>query len=568
MFFDIQESINGDSVIGFTSAKRLAKGGFLDSTKLVDFMSTDDGRSHHKYLGLINLFVTTEDIAVPTITNLLANAQVMEVEEGQTIRYDTPVNKMWEKATITKDCSTINGERPGIGGTLIELYLSEEFSKSEVIAYDPRHGVQLIISDDHEVETDGEGFKHYALLYGAGREDWFPLDKLKAGIQFIRVDHVLGEHDTSYGMLSAIGSSTDIIHNEFLLADARGLEFYYSAKAGRSRSIELERHVEKVRESINNRLAPIGGTESMFMIAPPAMTSSGEKVMNTKKAMIGSSLEFLLGAEMLKLEAYSLNYGKGGTVRSANGTKRGGEGLYHQRRRGKIIEYSRAHGITFNHISQALEYVYQNRTGVPMSQRKAVFTCGSGAFSNMQQLFAAEIREQLNSLSPQLIGTDMQISQKVLSGPLDALEMKSVAFKSVSIPNIGVIELKLDTSMDFDPMADRLHRGFYMNGFSHNSYTMMIEDASIQASMHIQDKVKGAKLVQDGQAYGTTYYIKPEGPHFVWGYEQGRMPDNGKYEAVLSSIKKMGKTMWITSQSSVLDTDITRQVTIELKEKF
>ena len=68
-------------------------------------------------------------------------------------------------------------------------------------------------------------------------------------------------------------------------------------------------------------------------------------------------MEFLTMRELERITAQKLLFGRAGTIRSTNGVTRLNEGLWHQLRRGKIIQYGRAGGITRNHLKEAAEYV-------------------------------------------------------------------------------------------------------------------------------------------------------------------------------------------------------------------
>jgi hypothetical protein len=165
-----------------------------------------------------------------------------------------------------------------------------------------------------------------------------------------------------------------------------------------------------------------------------------------------------------------------------------------------------------------------------------------------------------------MIGTDSQLEGKLFKGSLDNLSVDAVRITSVKIPGIGKIEIMLDESLDYQPLADKQAQGFYgTNGAAWTSYSMVIEDATNPEYSNVTNKVKNADLVSNGSQTSNTYYIKPEGSHVVFGYEQGRMANDGRTEYVQSSLKQMGRTFWAHSNSACLVLDITRQVVIELQ---
>jgi hypothetical protein len=163
-----------------------------------------------------------------------------------------------------------------------------------------------------------------------------------------------------------------------------------------------------------------------------------------------------------------------------------------------------------------------------------------------------------------MIGTDAQI-KPVFKGNLDELEMQAVVINSVLIPGIGRVIVEHDPSLDYQPLADRFSSGMYGEGKAHTSHSMVIWDASSPEYSNVTSKVKNADLVEGGSMKSNIYYIKPEGAHVVYGYEQGRMADGSQTTNVLTSLKYMGKTFWATSQSGALVLDTTRYVVIELQ---
>ena len=91
--FDIKETINGDAVIGFTSGKELKTQGWVDSSKVAAYLMDEEGQSHRKHLGMINLFKTTHNVDIPFMRDLFADSAVMECAEGEVITYDLPVSR-------------------------------------------------------------------------------------------------------------------------------------------------------------------------------------------------------------------------------------------------------------------------------------------------------------------------------------------------------------------------------------------------------------------------------------------------------------------------------------------
>lgn len=556
--FDLHESINGDYVVGFTNVKEMKTLGWMDSAKVSSYLM-DDKDSHKKHLGLINLFATSHKKSMPFLKDLFSQAAVLEVAEGDSITYDLPVDRTEVKCYTAEDTST-EFDFPGIDGGIFAVVLSQEFTKGDILTYDPVYGQQVMVSSEHDVEQVGENFKHYVTMQTNDRTKYFPKEKLKAGIEWIKLTNKIAEFDSGFSTLSLIKDASGTITNEFLLSDPRGIETFVTAKAARMKSAGLTGFANGVSEKIGKQLSAMGGKDMMFF----ARKDAGGDL---KPQMIGSTLEYLALMELAMMETNELLFAKAATVSTSNGVKRVNEGVWHQIRRGKLIKYARQGGITLDHIYEAVSYIYQN-SDIPVGEREVKFKGGHLAYQNMIQLFREHAIAQLNGMPAGMVGSDGQLPGKLFSGSLDNLSMSAVAITAVMFPGVGKVTVEHDPSLDYLPTTDRHSSGFYGEGFAHTSNSLVIWDVTNPEYSNVSSKVKNASLVEGGSKTSNIYYIKPEGqPHVTYGYEQGRTANKEQFENVASSMKQMGRTFWATSQSSALVLDTTKYVTIELQEK-
>lgn len=557
--FDIRETINGDSVIGFTSAKEMKTLGWLDASKVSAYLMDDNDEQYHtKHLGMINLFKTTHQVDIPFMRDLFADSAVLECAEGESITYDLPVTRTEVHCYSAVDTSG-RYDFPGIDEGVFELILSYEFTKGDILTYDPMYGEQVIVSEDHEVERVGEHFLHYVQYATTDRRKWFPKDKLVAGIKWMKIGNVLAEYSTGFSGINMFKNPAGSITNEFLLGNPRGVETSMTAKAAKMKSPGLNSFTSDMMNDVKTKLDHMGGkSREMFFIANKA-----EGGIDVNSMMIGTTLEYLALIELALMEAWSLLFAKAAVVQTSNGVKRVNEGVWHQIRRGKLIRYAQPGGITLDHIHEAASYIYKN-TKIQIKDRVIKFKTGWFAYQNVLQLFREEAVNQLNGIPAGMLGTDAQIKDPVFKGNLDELEMQAVVIQSVLFPGIGRVVVEYDPSLDYQPLADRFSAGMYGEGHAHTAYSMVIWDASSPEYSNVTSKVKGADLVEGGSVRSNIYYVKPEGAHVVYGYEQGRMADRGQTTNIVSSLKYMGKTFWATSQSASLVLDTTRYVVIEL----
>lgn len=554
--FDIRESINSDSVIGFTNTKSMKSAGFLDSAKVSAYLM-DGTESHRKHLGMIELFKTSHNVGVPFMRDLFKNSSVLEVAEGETITYDLPVNNKNPQCYTAMDTSDYT-EYPGVDGNVFKLILSFEFQRGDVLTYDPTYGKQVIVSADHPVEPVGENFLHYVQYVTQDKTKSFPKEWLKPGIQWMKIDNRIAEFDESFSGISMLSNPSGSIRNEFILGDPRGTEVAMTAKASRMKSPGLNKFTDAMQEKVNNQLEALGGKDMFFY-----GKKNAEGKLLKKSVKVGTTLEYLAMMELSMMECYSLLFSHAAIIPSAKGAKRTNEGVWHQIRRGKRISYSRPGGITRDHLHEAAAYVFGN-TDISTLDRTIKFKAGHFAYQNVLQIFREEAISQLGALPQGMLGVDKQTKDTVFQGPLNNLEMKAVVINTVTMPGIGKVIVEHDPSLDYQPLSDRRASGMYGEGFAHTAYSLVMWDVTDQEYSNVNSRVKNATLTEGGNKRSNIYYVKPEGNHLVYGYNHGRMAFQDNPFDVMATTNHMGSTFWAYSRSGALVLDTTRYVVIEL----
>jgi len=460
-----------NSIIGFTSAKQLKTSGWIDSAKVSAYLMDDDGASHTKHLGMIDLYRTTHQQDVPFMRDLFAESSVLECGEGESITYDLPVSRT-EVYCYTAEDTSGESDHPGIDGGIFRIILNQEFTKGDILTYDPQYGQQVIVSEDHEVERVGENFLHYVTFVSNDKTAFFPKDKLVPGIQWMKIGHAAGEFSTAFSGINMIKNPAGSITCEFILGSPRGVETFVTAKASKMKSPGLTAFSTDMLDHVNNQLDSLGGkSRNMFFTAYAPNGLKGD--MDTRSMMVGSTLEYLALMELALMECWSLLFAKAATIPTSHGVKRINEGVWHQIRRGKLIKYAQPGGITVDHIHEAASYIYKNST-IPPKERMIKFKAGWFAYQNVMQIFREEAINQLTGLPAGMLGTDAQIKEPVFKGKLDELEMQAVVIKSVLIPGVGKVAIEHDSSLDYQPLADRFSAGMYGEGKAHTSHSLVI----------------------------------------------------------------------------------------------
>jgi hypothetical protein len=91
----------------------------------------------------------------------------------------------------------------GVDGQKFKFKCSENcFTATDIITYDYQDGVTLYIHDD-EVIPDGDGFIYTVSIPQKGKRGGiFPIEKLKAGVQFFKITNANGEYDVNKSGIS------------------------------------------------------------------------------------------------------------------------------------------------------------------------------------------------------------------------------------------------------------------------------------------------------------------------------------------------------------------------------
>ncbi len=554
--------INGDTVVGFMNSKKIKDLGWMDMASLASWYEDDPNKNH---LGLINLVGNISDTRMPTYKEFFDRNAIIEVN-GQNGRftYDIPVVK--PNGTFTTDDTSDYSDTPGIDGSVFPIVLDSIFQPGDILTYDAKYGEQVIVSEDHSVERVGDSWKHWVKYVTMDSFKFFPADKLKAGIQYFKIDHALGEYSEQFSNIQS-PSNVGTITNEFVLGGHRGVETFYTMYADKKTYNGASVTTQKYWDKFQNELATMGTDKDgnpldTFMVAK----LNAEGKINTKTVRIGATLEYLVLRELMRLESNSLLFTKGAIINDINGTKRINEGIWHQFRRGTRIEYAKPGGITRNIIRQAVAYVFRNRRDLKPHERVIKFRAGYMAFLNVMDLFREEVLAQVSGLAP-FLGTDRLLPSSPVKGKsLTSLELEPVMFQKVNIPEIGIVEIVYDPSLDYDELSDRHSAGFYGDGYGRSSYSLVIWDITDKAySNAYVGMPNGAKLVDGGDMSANVYYVKPQGENFYWGFTNGKYaPDNAR--GIVSGMKKMGREFWAHVTSAGWVKDIGKSIVIELAQ--
>ena len=562
-FNSLGKPYNGDTIVAFTSTNKVKQYGLVDSPSLSSWYAEDPDKNH---LGLVELFSNQADYRMPGYKKYFKDRAILEVNGVQgKCHYDVEIVEPSGSFT-TADTSDFS-EYPGLAGSVFPIELDVAYQPGDIITYNPERGQQLHVSEDHVVERNGDTWKHWVQLVTMDEDEYFDKQYLQEGIQYFKVNHSLGEFSTQFSNFEG-GDNVSTMTLEFELGGHRGVETFYTMYADKKTFSGAAVHAREFWNRFANQLEQFGKDNDGYLkdiMIIGKLDKNGKLKKDT--TTIGSTLEYLVLLELMKMEAYALNFQKGGIVKGIDGTKRLSEGAWHQFRRGNVFTYSRKGGITKSLLRQAMAVLFQNRKDLSPQDRYIKFDCGYFAYMNMLNLFREEVMAQIQALGV-LMGNEKFLPHSPVQGKsLTSLTLEPVMFTKVNIPEIGWVEINHDPAMDYSPMSDRRGRGFYgEGGYAHSAYSMMITDATDANFSNARRSLPtGAKLVAGGNERANVYYVKPEGENMWWGYSNGRYsPQTGR--EIISTSKTMSREFWAHNVSGALVLDVTRSIIIELQE--
>lgn len=551
-------TMNGDTVIGYTDAKTIRHSLVEhDLTSLEDWYREDPDRNH---LGMLELFSNITNYPLPMYMGMIRQDATISVNGiNGTFRYDLPVSDTMEVVTV-EDTST-HYAYPGIDESLFDIVLNAQFTQGDVLTYDVVDGCQIVISNEREPRQEGENWRYWVRMVSQSRAKYFPKDMLRSGIKYFKLTNMLGEFSTQFSKVGG-ASKTGMMTCEFQLVGHRGVEggttMYAGEKSMAYADAYTQNFLEKAYQKVRMLSDKRGGDADYAIIGSRI---PGTNMIDPRTAKVASTVSLFCLAELAKMEAYELMFMRGGTIKTHNGVLKKNEGLYHQLRRGFVIEYARPGGIKPSHFQAAADYIYRGRSDMRIEDREMKFKVGRMAYINITEIFRDEFNAQLGALAPYL-GTDRILPTNPVSGPNNALELGTVSIKSVVLPGIGKVTIEHEPSLDYIDMVDRSQLVDGMVPIT--SYSCIMEDLTMPEWSNAYAGIPNNSEARIGNINSNVFYVKPQGPSMYWGYEQGRYSSRVSAQEIISSNPLMGETFWCHSVSACWVKDASRFVTIEL----
>lgn len=572
-------NINGDDVVGFMAPSQLQSiQGYLDRPSVLEAMFNKyDMKSHETHLGMVNLMATVNNIQLPMMADLLKTNSVLTIKAGGSVTYDLPIPQdPQDCAKVMVDTSSDEENGAIYVGVPFKLILDRPFTAGDLLKPDPTAEYQVEVSRDVPVEPYGGGsYLHYVIYQGANNSrKTFPKPLLREGQPWFKIGHKNGEYGTQFSTIQMNNKLPGHMTVKWTPSSPTTIETAITRQAALMETNQAKLLSDYTIEAINDQLDGMGGFEArgMFLSAKTVINpKDGKRNVDLATAKIDSTLEYLAIAELHKMQAWTNIFATGYVDHGSEGVIKVNDGLWRQMRRGKIIEYARPGGITLADLAEASNYYFKN-SNIPVDQRYIRFKGGAEAVMNGKNLINKHAVEYFSRLPVQLMGTDSLLNgtnQKIVTGELDNLKLNSnVNFGEVFLNGVGYVSFIEDPSFNWNMGSNSPKvSGFVAQGYGRNTYTLIVDTWNARSG-NVNDKVRGAKIVDGGKEDNPIYLVQPDHPYMTWGRTQGRMHDGARFTNVQSSLKYMGSEFWAITESDILLLDTTRCVVIELKDTY
>lgn len=572
----LPQTLSGERVIAIKSPKKLTAGerakweGFIDN----NLVSYEKGNKAYN-LGLVNTWATQGREKFPVLKELLEKDAEIEVDGFfGSFQFEKPFYDL-QQGLRTVASSADQGAKIGQDQTHFYIYLSEKQAPGTILGTDIYYNEdQIRVVDCEQSDLSGTGWKTTVQLTNPNPEAYYPAYLLETGVKYTVVEHRSDEYGTQFMKAeNPFNSGVGTIKAEFTLGGIRGVEGYVTGFADARKNLGGRDTIVKASDIKDTTITDMNGqvcndVDPADLILFGAPDKNGKFNYDTARAT--TVMEYMVEQTLAKVTVRAHMWAKFGTMTDKNGAVQYiNEGLWHQLRRGKIIEYPRKGGINRTHIAQAANYVYQNNPDLPWEQRKLKFKAGREAFNNLMELFQNEaqslIQAYQNAFGSQfLFGDKGQLPSSPISGPLDALKMELIRFADVPIRNVaGSVTVEHDPALDYMPGQDFQLAGNNPRGAAWTTYSLVIWDVTDQNYTNNQYKLPEQAVNSEYNQNANLYLVRPEGNMTFKGRSNGRW-DMGKASDIISSSKYIAQEFWAFNSSALWLRDPSKVVIIEL----
>lgn len=445
-------------------------------TEMNTLINAYGGDPYRMQFGLLKQWYQYKLVPASLFLETELNGHIVETPAaGSIIDYWVPYST--GGAVILDNLLPATVEKPGYGKSKFPVIFSHQFSPGDIITNMFRNGVEIQVSRDEEVVPDGGGYRTYLETPGNDPEEWISREVLGPETTWVKLAHYTGEHDVQATYLS----------DPYQTGLAR-----YSYQTGNS-----EIHIKHWITSVADR-ASFTGEYKGFATGSQGLSGFAEAYNKLNIDTVTTYYKYVLGQDgkrkpvggkdsiawmptiielMLKelalMKSRSLMWAKGYETQDAAGKIfKVPTGYYHWvKTYGTYADYSDLNELK-PLVDEIMTKLFAGRGDLDWKNRRIRWRAGLGAFTQLSKQFMTDF----NRDNPFLIVNDGRnpFLNGMISGKYDALSFSQPKIVTYEYPNLGVVELEHEPSLDF---LDANNPSVKMyNGLSETSYMLFIED--------------------------------------------------------------------------------------------
>ena len=516
-------------VVGETSSMyRDAIGKFTDSNHLYSLYMD----SPEKYdRDIIELFNQTK-LYSNDFLNLISAAEPFYLTTHSD-SFTYRIRKGVEYPKVIENLASSN-TKPGQYGTTFQLVFDRKVfvHGDRITAHRIEQNALLYVSKDPE--PYGKGWKYTFTITGGDADAFVQAKFLQVGVEYFKVDNIIGEFDTKLSGLGLTDGELEVMHT---LGESFGVEHTVTEWA------EMRQLKDASGKSFNINLNKDreGNAKDISFIGKTTTGRNGkEMIVDLRWA---KTIDLMLKKEMLDMKVNKLIWGRSGMVPGQGGQSNTlvGAGLYEQMEQGNVVYYDRGE-FGVNLLRTVFGDLFYRRRA--FGDRKVTIYTNEAGMDLINNTLQKELFNSGFRIDPANAGMLHGISQNKPSMNLGL----GYAFDHFITTETGQVDFKHMPALD-DPMGNLEY------GPSKKSAPMfMVFDVSEGS-----DGASAPQRIREIRHKGA--------PGMSWGYEQGTVSPFGfgSMQGMQSAHRNPWYTMWMKDRVGVFLEDPSR--TVILKEQ-
>jgi len=459
-----------------------------------------------QYKGLMKLWNQFSMINTPLISATELAGNVEETNGfGSTITYSVPFKK---GLPFIKEDLTGENERVGWNREKFPLVLNtNKYTKTDILTYDRRNGIQVIVANDEEVEPLGpDSWKYMVYIKTDNPNTFVPKRFLQPGINWFKISNARGVEWATEN--SSITYDSDGIQTlAFQTGETlQSLEHWITMGAD---ILELKRLPEGMDQSVLGSYCNPHAVSVIYMFdtlgdVNDPMNPDRQKNPVKKSGRWMPTIVEMLYREQAKMQENHLTWNNGGIIWDGRGvTHRVGMGLYPQLKMGWYETYSRTSEI-LTVLKKVTGQLFFGRSDLPMHMRRVVFEMGMGAFIECQKAFNQEFKTNM----PFMMMADHPSLKGLVTGDNMNLRYGGYRFMAYNFPEAGNVEIVHNPALDFEgTLSETTPYGRYPMP----SYSILVKDLTDPGFSNAIPKGNAQYNVREGFNNGSNIVmLKPK----------------------------------------------------------